>query len=545
MNRYLKMTKCMSALLCLATAAAGTAAKAEPQYEAVPGIVDPARTNAVLHEAHSPEASTETESKDADAKVEPESKAPQTNSKPAKQNAESKVKSQKTVPGLQAAETAAFAPVSENHPLAAVWNDPEFAKEMIGSYGILPDVEPRLTPEEQLFYREKLMPLLSTDANKAIPELLSRIKPDGNALFDYTLANLYFQDGNLTNAVKYFEQATLKFPKFRRAWKNLGLAYVRDGKYEEAIVPLSKAMSLGDVDGKAYGLLAFSFLNAGKFVSAEAAYRQAILFEPESVDFRLGLVKSQVNNGNYDGALAVLDELLQLQPDRDTFWSIQANVYLQKDQPAKAAVNFEVLRRMGKASVENLATLGDIYMMEEARDLALGAYLEAVEKDGWQKPGRALRAADILVSRGAYDQARSLFGKIRETAGANLATADELKLLKLESKVEMNSGAGDKAIRVLEQIIERDPLDGEALLLAGDYYARNGQQEKAEFRYDTAAKLDGFSADAYVKQAQLLVKTSKYAQATELLKKAQKVKPRDNVQSYLDKVEELARGGRS
>lgn len=440
---------------------------------------------------------------------------------------------------------ATFVPVSETHPLAAVWNDPEFAREMIGSYGALPDVEPRLTPEEQLFYKEKVLPLLSTDANKAIPELMSRIKPDGNALWDYTVGNLYFQDTNLTNAVKYFEQATLKFPKFRRAWKNLGLAYVRDGKYEQAIKPLSKAMELGDVDGKAYGLLGFAFLNAGKFISAEAAYKQAILMEPDSVDFKLGLVKAQVNTGNYDGALAVLDELIRLQPDKDTFWSIQANVFLQKDQPAKAVVNFEVLRRMGKASVENLATLGDIYMTQEARDLALGAYLEAVEKDGWQKPARALRAADILVSRGAYDEAKTLFAKIRQTAGANLATADDLKLLKLESKAAMSTGAGEEAITVLERIIETDPLDGEALLLAGDYYARNGQPEKAEFRYDTAAKLEGFAADAYVKQAQMLVKTSKYAQATELLKKAQKVKPRDNVQRYLDKVEELARGGRS
>ena len=438
-----------------------------------------------------------------------------------------------------------FAPVSESHPLAAVWNDPEFARQMQGSYGILPDVEPRLTPEEQLFYKDKLMPLLASDANKAIPELLSRIKPDGCALFDYTLGNIYFQDANFTNAVKYFEQATLKFPKFRRAWKNLGLALVRDGKFEESIAPLSKAISLGEVDGKTFGLLGFAFMNAGKFVSAEAAYKQALLLEPDSVDFKLGLVKCQVNTGNYDAALAMLDELLKQQPDKDTFWSIQANVYLQKDQPAKAAVNFEMLRRMGKASVENLATLGDIYMTREARDLALEVYLEAVEKDGWQKPARALRAADILVSRGAYDEARTLFAKIRATAGANLATADELKLLKLESKTAMATGAGEDAIKVLEQIVERDPLDGEALLLAGDYYARNGQPEKAEFRYDMAAKLDGFAADAYVKQAQMLVKSSKYAQATELLKKAQKAKQRDNVQRYLEKVEELARGGRS
>ena len=48
-----------------------------------------------------------------------------------------------------------------------------------------------------------------------------------------------------------------------------------------------------------------------------------------------------------------------------------------------------------------------------------------------------------------------------------------------------------------------------------------------------------------MKHAQLLVQSQKYAQAVELLRKAQKVKPRDNVQRYLEKVEQLARGSHS
>jgi Flp pilus assembly protein TadD len=440
---------------------------------------------------------------------------------------------------------ADFAPVPADHPIASIWNDPEFVKRLMGSYGFASDVEPRLTTEEQAIYREKILPLLRDDPNKAMPELQSNIKPDRSALFDYTLGNVYFQNENFTNAVKYFEQATLKFPDFRRAWKNLGLALVRDGKYAEAIAPLSRAASLGDNDSKTFGLLGFACMNSGKHVSAESAYRLAMLYEPENLDFRLGLVKCQVALGNYDAALASLDELIQRHPDKDTLWAIQANVFLQKNQPERAAVNFEILRRMDKATAENLSTLGDIYMTQESRDLALAAYLEALEKDAWQHPARGLRAADILVSRGAWSEAREVFTKIRSVSGAGLQAQDEMKLLKLESKVAMAEGAGEDAIKVLEQIIERNPLDGEALLLAGDYYARNDQRETAEFRYDTASKLQGFEADAFLKRAQLLVQSQKYAQAAELLQKAQRAKPRDNVQRYLEKVEQLARAGRS
>jgi Flp pilus assembly protein TadD len=396
-----------------------------------------------------------------------------------------------------------------------------------------------------VFFREKIVPLLQGHPDKAIPELQSRIKPESSALFDFTLGNVYFQREDFTNAALHFEQATLKFPDFRRAWKNLGLALVRDGKYEEAIAPLARAITLGGGDGKTFGLLGYCCMNSGRYVSAEAGYRQAILFEPDNFDFKLGLVKCLVAQAGYDSALALLDELLQTYADREMLWTIQANVFLQKNLPGKAAVNFEVLRRMGKASVENLALLGDIYMTQDARDLALTAYIEAVEKAGGENMRPALRAAEILTGQGAWVEARELFARIRAVAGAELGGGDELKLLKLESKVAMANGEGDEAIQVLERIIERNPLDGEALLLAGDFYARNGDVERAEFRYDTASKLEGFEADAFVKQAQLLVKSTKYAQAAEVLRRAQQVKPRDNVQRYLEKVEQLAGAGRS
>jgi tetratricopeptide (TPR) repeat protein len=438
-----------------------------------------------------------------------------------------------------------FAPVSAEHELASVWNDPDFQRRLIGSYGFASDVEPKMQPAELDSYRKVVVPALTnSDPKKVIAALEGLAGPRASAVFDFTLGNVYFQREDLTNAVKHFEAAITKEPDYRRAQKNLAFALVRDGKYAEAIKPLTRTIALGGADGKVFGLLGFAYLSDGRNVSAEAAYRQALVFEPENLDFKLGLVKSSIGTANYDYALSLLDELIKQYPERDSFWTLQANLYIQKEQPAKAAISLEMLRRIGKATPQSLTLLGDLYMAQESRDLALGAYLEAMDKDDGQSSAKALRPAQILVSRGAWDEARQLFAKIR-AASPPLTGADELKLLKLESKVAMSTGAGEQAIESLEQIIQKDPLDAEALLLAGDYYARNDQKEKAEFRYQTAAGISGYEADAFVKHAQLLVQSQKYVQAAELLKKAQKVKPRDNVQRYLDKVEQLARAGRS
>ncbi|HEX7858830.1 MAG TPA: tetratricopeptide repeat protein [Verrucomicrobiae bacterium] len=435
-----------------------------------------------------------------------------------------------------------FAPLPADHELASIWNDPDFHRRLIGSYGFASDIEPRTTPEEQAAYRDKVVPLLREDPAKAIPIVQNLAKPSSSALFDFTLGNIYFQTDDLTTAVKHFNAALAKFPDFRRAQKNLAFALVRSGNYAEAIQPLTRTVSLGGGDGKVFGLLGFAFLNQNRFVSAEAAYQQALVFEPKNLDFKLGLVKCSVATAKYDQALALLDELIAQAPERESLWTVHANVNIQKEQPAAAAISLEMLRRLGKATPREMYLLGDLYLAQEIQDLAINAYLEAIEKDGGQNPSKALRAAQVLVSRGAFDPASKLFKAIR--AAGTLQESDELKLLKLESKVAMLSGEGSKAIQTLEQIIQKNPLDGEALLLAGDYYAKNDQREKAEFRYQTAATISATEADAYVKHAQMLVQSQKYPQAIDLLRRAQKVRPRDNVQRYLEKMEQIARAGR-
>lgn len=444
-----------------------------------------------------------------------------------------------------AAALPPFAPVSADHPLAGLWNDPEMTRRLWGSFGFLSDREPRLSAEEQALYRDTILPLLREDPEKAIPALEAAVKPDASALFDYTLGTVHFQRGDFAPAIRHFEAALAKFPDFLRAQRNLALALVREGRYAEAVPALSRALTLGGADGRLYGLLAFAQVQLGRHLAATAAYQQALLFEPENWDYLLGLVQCHVATAQYPAALGLLEDLLARHPDREVLWTLQANIFIQQNQLARAAVNFEALRRLGKASPAQLSLLGDLHLAEGVPDLALSAYLEAARLDGGTNLARALRATELLASRGAWSEARQLLTRTRELVGANPARDDELKLLRLEARVALGSGEGERAIQTLERLLTLNPLDGEALLLAGDYYKQAGDPERAAFRYDAAAKIEGFEADALVKHAQLLVEGRRYPQAVELLRRAQRLRPREHVQRYLEKVEQVAARSRS
>ena len=402
------------------------------------------------------------------------------------------------------------------------WTSPEFQRRFLASYGVNSAIEPRFeNPDEQIFFSQ-LGEVIREDPQKAIRQISSKISSTSSAILSYTLGALHFQEGNNERAIENFTIALSKFPDFLRAHKNMGIVLVREGRYEEAIEPLTKTINLGGSDGTIYGLLGFSYLNTERYQSAIMAYQNAMLLYADNQDWKLGMIKCKIAEEQFQDAVRLLDGIIEKHPQSVSLWALQGNVYLQMEQPDKAAINFEILRKSGKASLQHLMLLGDIYMIKDAKELALGVYLQAIEMDGEKDIQRSLQAADILVSSGAWDEAEQLFSKIRGAHEAAMTEDETFKLLKMESKVAIANGNGDEALLVLEQLIEKNPLDGEALLLAGDFYAQNGNQEKAIFRFEMASKIEGFEADAWLNLAKIHFRNQEYAKSIELLQKAQK-----------------------
>lgn len=428
-----------------------------------------------------------------------------------------------------------------NDPWRQLWSSSQFQRRFAGRYGFLPNVEPELTNTNEISFMRELAPLLLDTPKLAAYVLRTNLTAESNAQMDFTLGSLYYQLNDFPSAVKCFRSAIDKFPDFRRAHKNLGYTFLRMGKYAEASNPLSAAIGLGDRDSTTYGLLGASYMSQERFIPAEAAYKQAILFQPDKAEWRTGLVKSLVAQRKYEEANRLVEEVLQRDSSDVELWALQADIFVQLEQPKLATVNFEIIRKLGRATPETLYRLGDLYLGDESTDLALPVYLEAIRANGVEDIPRALRTAKILVSRGENDEAKKLFASIRQAAGGKLANENELELLKSESKVATAEGDSERAVKILESVVERDPLDGEALLLVGDHHLRREEFEKAEFRYDLASKINGFEADAFVKLAEVRVKQEKYDDAIALLNKAQKINPRDTVQNYLEAIERIRR----
>jgi tetratricopeptide (TPR) repeat protein len=375
---------------------------------------------------------------------------------------------------------------------------------------------------------------MEKDLAKAATDLEQHITADSSANLDFTLGSIHVQQDDLPGAIAHLRKAVEKFPSFRRAWRNLGLIHARLGNHDETIAAFTRMIELGGADAYSYGALGFAYSQKQDFQPAEASFRNALLLQPENLQWRLGLTQCVLRQKKYEDAASLLDVLIARHPGNADFWLLQAHAFLGMKLPLRAAENLELVDSLGKATVDSAFTLGGIYQNDGLADLALRACVRAVDLDPKQPVARAMRAADGLSLRGWLPQAQALVAHIRKVMSENLTEPDRLKLLKLQARFRMAEGAdGAEDVKVLEEVIALDPLDGEALLLLGKHFAKHDAPDRAIFWYERAASLEAFEAEAKIRQAQVLVGLNRYAEALPLLRRAQQIKPRDEIGRYL------------
>lgn len=445
--------------------------------------------------------------------------------------------------GAQDAGDVAGPPLPRFHLSQAeldIWTDPAFKKQFVQSYMAETEIEPRVTIDER-DQMQKVLDLISSDKMNEAEKLLVKNRGEAaSAVFDFTLANIYFQQEKLEQAADVYQVAVEKYPKFRRAWRNLGLIYVRLGEFEKTLSALTRVIELGGNDAITYGLLGFAYSSVGNDLCAESAYRMAILLDPITLDWKMGLARSLFKQESFSQAAALCAQLIKDHPDRADFWLLQANAYIGLKQPLKAAENFELVDHLGKSTFESLNMLADIYVNQELYEMAAGAYTRAMDLKP-EETDKAIRSAKILVARGAFKETREIIEHLENLSGESLTNEVRIDLLKLKARLAVADGSGDEEVRVLEEIVALDPLDGEALILLGQHATRTGDNEKAIFYFERAAAIEKFEADARIRHAQLLVRNGKYAEALPLLRRAQLLNPRDNIQEYLEQVERVAK----
>ena len=421
------------------------------------------------------------------------------------------------------------------------WQQPSFQRALAESYLRGSEVEPQLTQREAQFRTEVLDLISKSEIDDAISRLQS-LQGD-NAVFDFMLGNIYFGQNKFPEAVLEYSKAVAQMSNFRRAWQNLALAQMRNTQYEAARDAFVRVVSLGGTSAQTYGFLGMMHAQTGDYVAAESAFRMVMMMQPEEERWRMMLAQALFQQGRFGDGASLAGVLLEKNPNRSDLWLLQANAFVGMNETSKAAANLEIVHQLGGSTYDSLSLLGNIYFNDESFDLAVDAYLRAAEvgKDKDHKP--MLEVANRLAARSAYTESRRLVDGIESTYGAQLDQPARISLRKLQARLAVAAGATGEQIALLQQIVEDDPLDGDALIQLARHYQQAGDSQSAILRYQQAAHNEKFAAEARVLHAQLLIADNRFAEALPLLRQAQSVKRREDVQKLIDYVERVASRG--
>jgi len=130
-----------------------------------------------------------------------------------------------------------------------------------------------------------------------------------------------------------FYEMTLKFtPNSPRMLNNLGEAYDKIGRKEEAIMLYREAIKFDPRCAEAYNNIGTASVNMGKYIDAIVAYQQAIAINPNYAEIHNNLAKTYLIIGKREDAITVLKKAIEIDPSYAMSYYNLAAIYFNQQQ---------------------------------------------------------------------------------------------------------------------------------------------------------------------------------------------------------------------
>jgi tetratricopeptide (TPR) repeat protein len=319
-------------------------------------------------------------------------------------------------------------------------------------------------------------------------------------------ANLAGQRGQLQPASGYFRQVVQREPQRAEAHFGLGLVLFKDGKAEEGLLSLEKAVKLEPANAIFIYRLGQVRLEAGHTDRGIQAMAQAITLQPRFLAPYLSLTQALVDQNRVVEASKVLQEGMKAIPNHPRLLamatalalgmgaetsSYQAATLLAAQRPKdpKAQANFALLLLIRGQHEEALRVCRTM----EGMGLAT-ADLKMIEATVYE-----------AVEPPAYDKAETAYEEAIRLDPTGWKAPNNLGLLLLRRPAEPPDQHLPHALTVLQEAARRSPNEPEPRLNLALVYTRMGDKENAQIEAMTVLAADLPEGHAVRAQAERLI----------------------------------------
>jgi len=345
------------------------------------------------------------------------------------------------------------------------------------------------------------------DRNAAMIQLKNALQANPDlAEARYLLGEIYFDRGEMANALKELERAHQLGYDQDGIYPMLARAMLREGRGAEVVKDYdTKTLQDKAADAALKTAVGDAYLATDVDV-AEKKYREALAEDPNNLLAELGIARLRVSQRRFDEALSLLDGLLKKAPDMVDPYLLKGIVLVATQDLEGALAMYrkatEVSPSSQGAHIRLVSFLIQSKRIDEAKDAlekmdkAVGKtpmrnYLSALiafreneptkARDLLQQvikvapdylPGRLL-AGVVFYRLNDQLQAQANLNKVLEAAPKNVIA----RQLLISSYIALRDSG--RALDVLEPLLEEQPVSPETLNLAGQAYLLAGDFERS------------------------------------------------------------------
>lgn len=393
-------------------------------------------------------------------------------------------------------------------------------------------------------FASKIQPLLAAQKYDAVLKAFNErdIKNDSAAL-----RQLRGQILLSMQRTKEAEQALLAaielMPNLALAHRSLSMVYMVEKNYAAASKHLRKTIELGVADAQVYGQLAYVNLQQGQAASAVAGYQYALLLDSDNQQWQQGLLYALINSQAFDQAQALLEDMLQANPKDTNLWLQRGQIALKQQRPQQALSSLETALVLGENNADNIATLAQLHIQSGSANRAVTLLANNITK--MVANNNKIEVIDQVCAWLAYQQQWQQLANLTQAlqkSTNNIPAHYRSRFAVYAAQVAQSNGKTKHATKLLEEAVNNDPSNGEALLTLANILRSQQRTQRASLYYIRAEALADYKERALLGRAQLEIDANNYPEALRLLRLVAQLNPaRTDVLANIQSLENLVR----
>ena len=168
----------------------------------------------------------------------------------------------------------------------------------------------------------------------------------------------------------------------------LGIRYLSEGNYKEAIIAFTAAIEIDPMRVEAYVARGDAYFQSGQPEKAESDYRKALELYDDDDDTAGKLVDALIQQGKLEEAAEILEDLIEKDPSNPDYYDKLADIYEQLEQPEKVQETLE----------KGVEQTGDQQLSDRLEEIAQEASgLPPVPDDGISREVVEMSSGDELM----------------------------------------------------------------------------------------------------------------------------------------------------